>query len=183
MAQDLAADKRSETAREPTADVDLSGSAELSAGMATEPVSKVSRTFRLWLWMLAPMLIVCAASSTQVSAPFVPSTDLLQADKIGHIAVFGLIATLLYRALPQRWSANKRSLLTVGIVILFGLADEIHQSFTPGRDADGYDLLADTCGALLAVAAYRWFHLYRRILEWQIFPPQKISNQPLPASA
>ena len=40
--------------------------------------------------------------------------------------------------------------------LVFGLSDEWHQSFVPGRMADGWDLLADAAGALLGAAGYCW---------------------------
>jgi VanZ family protein len=37
---------------------------------------------------------------------------------------------------------------------LFGLSDEIHQSFVPFRTADAWDVLADALGAALGVGFY-----------------------------
>jgi VanZ family protein len=46
------------------------------------------------------------------------------------------------------------------VVVLAGAADEWHQSWVPGRQASGADLLADAVGAALAVAlawcCHRW---------------------------
>ena len=39
----------------------------------------------------------------------------------------------------------------VGLTVLYGLSDEIHQRFVPGRVADVRDLMADTIGALVGV--------------------------------
>jgi VanZ family protein len=36
--------------------------------------------------------------------------------------------------------------------VVYGVLDEYHQKFVPGRTADVYDLLADTGGALLFIA-------------------------------
>ena len=51
------------------------------------------------------------------------------------------------------------------IVSLFGATDEFHQHFTPGRSMDVLDWLADTCGAVVAVAAYTFWPGYRRPLK------------------
>lgn len=41
--------------------------------------------------------------------------------------------------------------------VLWGVLDEFHQSFVPGRDSSGMDLAADTAGAALgALALTRW---------------------------
>ncbi|MDA8211200.1 MAG: VanZ family protein [Clostridia bacterium] len=40
---------------------------------------------------------------------------------------------------------------------IYGISDEFHQSFVPGRTPDAVDLLADTAGAALAQAVwYGW---------------------------
>ena len=41
--------------------------------------------------------------------------------------------------------------LATSIASLYGISDEFHQSFVPGRTPDVVDWLADTSGALLAV--------------------------------
>jgi VanZ family protein len=38
-------------------------------------------------------------------------------------------------------------------VVAFGISDEWHQSFVPGRSADVLDVLADAAGGALGVAA------------------------------
>jgi VanZ family protein len=39
-----------------------------------------------------------------------------------------------------------------GVAVGYGLLDEVHQAFVPGRDADPYDLLADAVGAAAAAS-------------------------------
>ncbi len=50
-------------------------------------------------------------------------------------------------------------------VSLFGLSDEFHQAYTPGRAVEFADWVADTLGAVVAVFAYWKWDAYRRILE------------------
>lgn len=133
-----------------------------------------------WLWPLAVMVTVCIASGNTIEAPFMPSV-LIAPDKLAHVAVFGLIATLIYRALPQADvsqhrcyavlcnSARLRSLIAIALTVAFGMGDEFHQSFTPGRTFDMYDFAADAIGAVLAVCAYRWLPFYRRALESRLW--------------
>ena len=73
-------------------------------------------------------------------------TDLFfQADKVIHAGVFGILAVFVLLA-------TGRPALSVVLVSLFGAADELHQATVPGRDADVFDWVADTMGALIAVA-------------------------------
>ncbi len=39
------------------------------------------------------------------------------------------------------------------VTILYGISDEFHQSFVPGRQPSWYDVLADGLGGLLGVLA------------------------------
>lgn len=66
------------------------------------------------------------------------------ADKVIHAVAYGILALLLYGATRRTW-------LAVLLTSLYGITDEIHQHFVPGRSADGFDWLADTVGATLAV--------------------------------
>ena len=66
-------------------------------------------------------------------------------DKVVHAASFGLLALFFY-------FATGRAFLSVLLASLYGVSDEIHQSFVPGRDADLFDWVADTLGATLAVS-------------------------------
>ncbi|MDR2501296.1 MAG: VanZ family protein [Treponema sp.] len=77
-------------------------------------------------------------------------------DKFQHLAaymVFTWTAGLWFS--PDQWRRRPLAvpLLTAGIGSLYGLIDEIHQSFVPGRDCNGWDWIADTLGALLGSGA------------------------------
>ena len=73
-------------------------------------------------------------------------------DKLYHATAYGLLGGLLLLSLrPQAGGYSSRQvLLSVIIASLYGISDEIHQSFIPGREADSLDWLADTAGALMA---------------------------------
>ena len=50
------------------------------------------------------------------------------------------------------------------ISFVYGISDEFHQSFVPGRTPDAMDLLADTVGAMLAqVVWYGWKKVSSRV--------------------
>ncbi len=51
--------------------------------------------------------------------------------------------------------------MTVLITFLYGVSDELHQWFVPGRHADGIDVLADGLGGLLG--AYLFLKLRGRL--------------------
>ncbi len=66
-------------------------------------------------------------------------------DKLVHIGYFFVLTLLLRRfiGLPTA--------LVIAISLLLGLADEIHQSFLPGRTAAWDDFVADAIGVGLAL--------------------------------
>lgn len=46
-------------------------------------------------------------------------------------------------------------LIPVAIVSIYGIVDEIHQSFTPGRESSVLDWCADTIGAVIGAFVFR----------------------------
>ena len=88
-------------------------------------------------------------------------SDLPGTDKLLHLAayaVMGLLACRAFATLPRFGNAILLFLAGFIFVFLFGLSDEWHQSFVPGRMADGWDLLADGLGGAFGAALYAWRH-------------------------
>ncbi len=79
-------------------------------------------------------------------------------DWVTHGAEYFVLGTLLCRALAggfgQRLSVAA-SLLVMALGASWGVSDEWHQSFVPGRDASAADTLKDLGGCLLSVLAWR----------------------------
>jgi VanZ family protein len=69
-----------------------------------------------------------------------------------HFTVYALLMALLLGALRRGASLadRQRWLLAFALVALYGLSDEFHQSFVPGRDPALLDWLTDVAGATLA---------------------------------
>ncbi len=75
-------------------------------------------------------------------------------DKILHLIayyVFGL--TLLIATLNVE--VRKRLILVTLIGIFFGISDEFHQYFIPGRDADIWDIAADSIGVIISLPFWK----------------------------
>lgn len=75
--------------------------------------------------------------------------------KLGHVAEYAILATLLWCALRGTLVAF-RSFVIVEFVLfasaVFAASDEIHQSFVPSRTASPNDVMIDICGAAVALA-------------------------------
>ncbi|MBP1156136.1 MULTISPECIES: VanZ family protein [unclassified Paenibacillus] len=69
----------------------------------------------------------------------------------GHFAAYFILAwTYLWALRPKRLSLGIR-LVVVLMCVLYGVTDEYHQSFVPGRTPDLMDLRNDAIGAALAM--------------------------------
>lgn len=67
-------------------------------------------------------------------------------DKVFHFCEYFGLGFLLALALPYG-ATRRRFLLAFLLAAAYGISDEIHQSFVPGRDASVWDWLADAAGA------------------------------------
>lgn len=127
-----------------------------------------------WRWLFAGILmalVVTASGRSEIAGPpGIPGMD-----KIAHLSVFGLLATLIVRSpgTTRRWP-----LFAVLLVSFFGMSDEWHQSFTPGREVEFADWVADTFGAALAVSLYTFWPFYRRLLETPLRLPRRARPSP-----
>jgi VanZ family protein len=81
-------------------------------------------------------------------------------DKLLHVIAYGSLAAACLYGLNPLTKSSSRALTAIVVVlfcILFGLSDEYHQSFIPGRSVSAWDLVADGVGALLVVGWwFRW---------------------------
>ena len=120
--------------------------------------------FSLWVPLVLYAATMCFFSSR-------PATSLprwafiTEHDKILHAIEYMGLGMLIVRALLRsgmrlRWSIT----LSIGISLVFGVFDEWHQSFVPGRRGNDIgDLSADVSGALLGtlVVVMLWLRFYR----------------------
>jgi hypothetical protein len=125
-------------------------------------------------WLLPVGLAVSISLLSGGSVPPGVVPGFFQSDKLIHVLVFGLLATAVYRALPEGMPPVRRRIWAVGLTVAFGLSDELHQGMNPDRTMDGWDLLADAIGALVATAVYQRWELYRRLLEWRVIPAHRV---------
>ena len=77
----------------------------------------------------------------------------------GHLITYAVLMVLLIIALRVggRLPAQQSCVVAFLLVALYGLTDEYHQSFVPGRTATMWDWLVDLFGAGLA-----WLAIARR---------------------
>jgi VanZ family protein len=75
-------------------------------------------------------------------------------DKVLHFTAYALLGALFLRALnTTRIKHHLKLIIMLSILLssLYGISDEIHQSFVPYRTADAMDALADILGSAFGV--------------------------------
>src|SRR5687768_12597782 len=122
--------------------------------MAPVPTAPLTRALGLWIPVVAYMAgIFYVSSLSNLSLPEPVAVS-------GHSAAYLGLAVLLVRALagglPRRIGVRiaVRAML---IAVAYGISDEVHQSYVPGRVADAYDVVTDAIGAFAGtIGCWAW---------------------------
>lgn len=73
-----------------------------------------------------------------------------------HIPLFALLAWLwCWSLIGWNVTLNRRLMIAFCLTAVYGVVDEWHQSFTPGRDTSFLDVMLDMLGAYIAMCFYR----------------------------
>jgi VanZ like protein len=79
--------------------------------------------------------------------------DWWSADKLVHGALYAVFGALCWFGLRMTWRRARgpaTDVLAGGLfAAVYGITDELHQAFTPGRSPDVFDVMADFVGGLL----------------------------------
>jgi hypothetical protein len=111
----------------------------------------------IWLW--GPVVGYCAliflmSAQSDLSLPALAGSE---SDKVAHVLEFGVLGILWARAAKAHWPHWTCLLVLVSIGLftgLYGVMDELHQLYVPGRFSDWHDALADLCGGTLGGMGY-----------------------------
>jgi len=106
-----------------------------------KPQNLIPYWIPIWSWMI--FIFILSSRSSFNTGPFV-------LDPFWHLGAFGLLAFLVYRAFRHyRFSILDSYLVCAFWTFGYGILDEIHQIFVPGRTFSGFDILTDLVGILL----------------------------------
>jgi VanZ family protein len=117
------------------------------------PTGRFHRHFRAWGPALIWAAVIFALSSLSSGrVPTLPG----QTDKLVHGAVYAILGALCFRAITMTWTWPHRPAVAIAtlLALLYGITDEIHQTFTPGRTPDWRDALADMIGGLVGALVF-----------------------------
>ena len=123
------------------------------------------KTDRRFLWLWGPVIGYMAVLFILSSFSKLPAPPAGIDDKHEHFFFYGILGALTLRALARgEWSRITRLTVVVASIIsgLYGVSDEFHQRFVPGRDFEGLDMIADAAGATVAALALWAWSIIRR---------------------
>lgn len=128
---------------------------------------------RYWLPLFGYCVLIFALSSS--SSNSFPSFPVFW-NKLSHVVEYSFLGFLMARSLFSlnlRYSKAVVVVLTVSLCALYGLSDEVHQSFTPGRNANISDFVADGFGSVIGAFFYSKTLLIRRFRRLHRFKRKK----------
>ena len=111
----------------------------------------------LSLWGPPLLWAICIFSlSAQSTLPRVP--EFIAWDKLQHSFAYAVGGFLIARALGARPHA---AALAAALGCIFGVSDEVHQAFVPGRNSDVLVWVADSVGVLAGIGIHHFITTLR----------------------
>lgn len=109
------------------------------------------------LWRWAPALAVMALIFVLSDQPGLAFSDDKAVDaplrRVAHLAIYALLSVCLASGL--RAGRSVVILLAAAVLaVVYGMTDEIHQSFVADRSGNPTDVIVDGIGALIGVAVF-----------------------------
>lgn len=121
--------------------------------VSAPPARPARRAWPRFLAPIAVMAVIWIASSTPAVHGRGPGLLPPWLQNLLHVPVFGVLCGAWLWALTGIGVDWRRGVVVAALAAaLYGVIDEAHQAFVPGRTASFTDLLLDALGALLAIA-------------------------------
>ncbi|MGA9521230.1 MAG: VanZ family protein [Myxococcaceae bacterium] len=115
---------------------------------------------RRFLLYIFPILAYAGLIFFLSSRSSLPAPRIVGFDKVAHFGEYAILGLLFSRAMGGYGVRPRRAVvITIGLCLLYGVSDEVHQMFTPRRQADPLDLVADVLGG--SAGALTWYLLRR----------------------
>ena len=115
--------------------------------------------------LFAVLLVVWCAATWTLSSQSDPEAyvgvRVRLPDKVEH-AIEYAVGGLLAAGAAGSGGRRRAWLAPIAFCAAWGVLDEIHQSYVPGRDATGWDVLADVFGAAVGTLGMSWWRARRQ---------------------
>jgi len=128
-------------------------------------VTPRARIALAWAPALLYMALIWVMSS--ISHIDLPVGSFPLADKGVHAVEYCFLAVLVAYAVRQTFPERhlaRTATVSVLIVVSWGVLDELHQAFVPGRSSDVLDIVADAVGGSVGVALHGALHSATKLL-------------------
>ncbi len=114
-----------------------------------------------WLWRWLPVLVWLSVIFIGSSIGNLPHVGGSLLDGIvhraAHVIEYAILGVLLIRATGEHGSLTWRQVIGVGLLCgLYGMTDEWHQRYVPGRNSEFSAVLFDLGGGLIGTLIWRW---------------------------
>ncbi len=119
------------------------------------------------LWLGVGWLGIVAAFVFSLGPASTLPTAMQDADKLVHLASYGIL--MFWWA--QLYTASRERVRLAIALVLLGILIEWLQGFTPTRQSDVLDALANTCGILLG-----WWLAKRSMNLLRLFSPRAVKS-------
>ena len=112
------------------------------------------------LWWFLPVVAWMAfifRLSSRSTVPHAPILTDQAAAVVGHFLLYATLALLLANALSRSRTTTSIGTISIALTlaVLYGISDEVHQSFVPGRDPAMFDVFVDAAGAMVGCACFQ----------------------------
>lgn len=120
---------------------------------------KVTNSYAIVKFWL-PVILWAGVIFTFSSQPTIQTTDFFLGDfilkKTAHLVEYAILSALIFRAMIN-YGVDRKKAFIYSLIIAgaYGISDEFHQSFTPGREPRLRDIIIDTIGATAGVISCR----------------------------
>ncbi len=103
--------------------------------------------------VMGTIFLLSHQTGDSIDLPSFPGSD-----KVAHMIAYGALACtfIWYYGKKGTEKMLRTALFTVILCLLYGIIDEFHQSFIPLRSVSGFDVVADTTGAVIVASI--WFY-------------------------
>lgn len=119
-------------------------------------LAMLPRWLRDWLPLLFWMALIFALSSRSTLVEIGSVTGEKLFYKSAHMLAYAVLLWLWWRAIsPHREASWPHLGAALALTVLYGISDEIHQLYVPGRHGQLADVLFDTSGGLAMVLVLR----------------------------
>jgi VanZ family protein len=114
---------------------------------------------KIWLVYL-PLAVFWLVIFIATSLPANRLPNIVLSDKINHFIAYFALSILVYLTLiyqrKSRFLFDNAVVATISLCLLYGVIDELHQMFIPGRFAETLDWFADSLGSISGVVLLKF---------------------------